>query len=120
MRQPQATDGILGGQTPLQTDSAILGGIVGLRQQMSVATTEQRSHLLSVALNYGTDGIDLLLVTLNNDPVLTVRAAAYHHLQTVAEQSEPAIKPVQQAISKGIRFTVVHEEIVDRDTHILH
>jgi hypothetical protein len=96
MEHPQATDGILGGQTPPPVSSATLGGIAGLQQRLAIVPPEQRSHLLSTALNYGEAGIDLLIVTLTNDPVLTVRGTAYQLLQSM--DSEEA----KTAISNGI------------------
>lgn len=96
MQQPKATDGILGGQTPPPIASAVLGGIAGLQQQMTLASPEQRSQLLATALNYGEAGIDLLISTLNSDPVLIVRATAYQLLQSVE-----SIKS-KEAIANGI------------------
>ncbi|UBF26335.1 hypothetical protein K9N68_33365 [Kovacikia minuta CCNUW1] len=96
MKEPQATDGILGGQTPPPINSATLGGIEGLQQQMTIAPPEQRSQLLSTALNYGEAGVDLVIATLNNDPILTVRATAYQSLQSVDSEKAKA------AIANGI------------------
>jgi hypothetical protein len=90
--QPQNRDAVLGDQTLPPTTSATLGGIEGLQQQVAIAPPEQRSQLLSTALNYGEVGIDLLIATLNDDPVLAVRATAYQLLQSVdSEKAEAAI-----------------------------
>lgn len=102
MQQPQATDGVLGGQALSPTNSAILGGITGLQQQMAVALTEQRSRLLATALNYGETGIDLLISILNDDPVLMVRATAHQHLQQAIAEPSTNVRKVQQAIAKGV------------------
>lgn len=83
MKQPKVNDVVLGGQTSPPVPSAILGGIAGVQQQMTVANPEQRSQLLATATNYGEAGIDLLIDTLNNDPVLAVRATAYQLLPSV-------------------------------------
>ncbi|MBW4473109.1 MAG: hypothetical protein KME45_22430 [Stenomitos rutilans HA7619-LM2] len=96
MEHPQVTDGILGGQTPPPINSATLGGIEGLQQRLTIAPPEQRSQLLSTALSYGEAGIDLLIATLNNDPVLTVRATAYQLLQSIDSEKAKA------AIANGI------------------
>jgi hypothetical protein len=96
MEHPQATDGILGGQTPPPINSATLGGIEGLQQQLAIAPPEQRSQLLSIAPNYGEAGIDLLITTLSNDPVLEVRATAYQLLQSVD------LEKAKAAIANGI------------------
>jgi hypothetical protein len=103
MQHPHVTDGVLGGYTPPPTSSAILGGLEGLQQQMAVASPDQRSHLLSLALSYGEAGIDWLINVFNNDPVLTVRAAAYQHLlQAIANSSQPGLERVEQAIAQGV------------------
>ncbi|MBL1178700.1 hypothetical protein [Pantanalinema sp. GBBB05] len=121
MQQPKATDGILGGQTPPPIASAVLGGIAGLRQQMTLASPEQRSQLLPTALNYGEAGITLLISLLNNDPVLTVRATAYQHLQQAIAESSTNIREMQQAIAKGVplkqgdRLYRVHISAIDYD-----
>ncbi|MBL1178402.1 hypothetical protein [Pantanalinema sp. GBBB05] len=96
MEQPQANDVILGGQTPPPISSAILGGIVGLHQQLIMALPEQRSQLLATALNYSEVGIDLLISILNDDPVLTIRATAYQLLQSVDSEK------TNEAIANGI------------------
>ncbi|MBW4694054.1 MAG: hypothetical protein KME27_20095 [Lyngbya sp. HA4199-MV5] len=96
MDKPQATDGILGGQTPPPVNSATLGGIEGLQQRLAIAPSEERSHLLSTALSYGEAGIDLLIATLNNDSALTVRATAYQLLQSVD------LEKAKTAIASGI------------------
>jgi hypothetical protein len=103
MTQPQSSDAILGNQTPPPVNSAILGGIEGLHQQMMVSTPEQRSNLLPSALNYGESGIDFLISALRNDSVLTVRAAAYQQLQqNTIELEGGLLEKVQQAIAQGI------------------
>lgn len=107
MTQPQSSDAILGNQTPPPVNSAILGGIEGLQQQMQIAEPKQRSQLLPSALQYGEAGIDFLINILNNDPVLTVRAEAYQHLQeSISVQSEPISQKIQQVIEQGIPLKV--------------
>ncbi|MBL1178702.1 GUN4 N-terminal ARM-like repeat domain-containing protein [Pantanalinema sp. GBBB05] len=96
MKHPEATDGVLGGQVSPPINSVILGGIEGLQQQLTMASPEQQSQLLATALNYGEAGIDLLITTLNSDPVLSVRATAYQLLQSVDSAK------VEAAIANGI------------------
>jgi hypothetical protein len=83
---PDNQDLGLGGQNSPPSDSAILGGIEELQQQMNDAPPDQRSQLLASALNYGEAGIDLLIDRLTHDSVLAIRALAYQLLQGVDSQ----------------------------------
>jgi hypothetical protein len=103
MTQPQDSDVVLGGQVSPPFNSAILGGIEGLQQQLLIVDSDQRSHLLATAHNYGEPGIDVLISTLNHDPALTIRAIAYQQLQNaLAEVAGPLLEKVQTAIAPGI------------------
>jgi uncharacterized protein (TIGR03643 family) len=71
---------------------------------MKVAEPEERSQLLTSALQDGGAGIDFLISTLNKDTDLTVRATAYQRLQqAIAETIEPGFKKkMEEAIAQGI------------------
>jgi hypothetical protein len=98
MEEPQATN-----------------GIAGLSQQISIASPEQRSHLLATALTYGEVGIDLLIATLKNDPVLTVRATAYQLLQSVDSATATAAIADGILLNPGDRVYGVYKSAVQFD-----
>ncbi len=66
-----------------------------LVNEIASSGTEQKTSLLSKALEYGESGVDLLIENLN-DPELIIRAKAYELLQNT--QSEKA----QKAIASGL------------------
>jgi hypothetical protein len=112
MQYPQPTDGSLGRQARLPIHSATLGGIEGLRQHLAMASPEQRSHLLTTALNYGEAGVDFLIATLNNDPVLTVRATAYQLLQLVELEKAKTAIANGLLFNPGDRIYTVYESVI--------
>lgn len=65
--QPQEDDAVLGGETPIPTGSAILGGIEGVKRRLASAVEEQRIAALSEALNYGEAGLDLVIGALQDE-----------------------------------------------------
>jgi hypothetical protein len=97
--QSKDNDAVLGGQATPPTGE-VVSEWERLGQNFTLLTTEQRISTLSDALQYGEEGIDLLIKTLNNDKELTVRATAYRLLQGV--QSRKA----QQAIARGIPLNI--------------
>ena len=65
--QPQEFDAVLGGETPILSDSAILGGIEGVKRRLASAIEEQRIAALSEALKYGKAGLDLVIRALQDE-----------------------------------------------------
>jgi hypothetical protein len=61
---PQASDAILGSGSDLVTQSAILGGLEGLKQLLQNPDLDVRKNALLKATNYGDAGIKLLLEAL--------------------------------------------------------
>jgi COMPASS component SWD3 len=91
--QPQSYDAVLGGQTPIPEGSAILGGIEGVKWRLESAIEEQRIVALSEALKYGEAGLELIIMTLQ-DESWKVEKTAYRLLK---ERTEPRVK---QALKK--------------------
>ena len=88
--QPHEYDAVLGGQTPIPTDSAILGGIEGIKRRWASAIEEQRIAALSEALKYGEAGLNLVIGALQNESV-QVEKTAYLLLRERPEP-EPGVK----------------------------
>lgn len=74
--QPQKADVVLGGFSPNQ--SLVMGGIRGLREALChTKTIPQRQELLRSALNYGREGIEIILENLRH-PDQELRDFAYN------------------------------------------
>ncbi len=78
--QPDKFDAVLGGQAPPPIESAVLGGLVGLKSRLQTTVIEARVTALSEALNYGEVGLDLLIRALQ-DKFRQVRHSAHLLLQ---------------------------------------
>ncbi len=91
LNQPKAFDVVLGGQTPIPTNGAVLGGLAGVKRRFHKTNSgnspyflEQRLDALKEALNYGTEGLKLALGALK-DPCWRVQRTAYSLLQAYQE-----------------------------------
>ena len=98
--QPRVDDAVLGGQVPIPRDSAILGGIEGVKRRLASAVEQQRIAALSDALKYGEAGLDLVIQVLQNESWL-VESAAYGLLR---ERAEPRVKQALQQYDSGRPF----------------
>ncbi len=63
---PQASDAILGGQTPPPVTGAILGGLAGAQQRLESETLAARLSALTDAFQYGEEGIELTVKALDD------------------------------------------------------
>ena len=91
LNQPKANDVVLGGQTSTPINGAVLGGLPGVKQRLarnsprnSPYIVEQRINALKEALNYGTEGLNLVIGALN-DPSWQVQRTAYSLLQKIQQ-----------------------------------
>lgn len=74
--QPRPDDVVLGGQNQSPINAAVLGGIEGIKYQLSIGSVAQQVAALPKALRYEGIGQELLLQALNNSSE-TVQWAAY-------------------------------------------
>ena len=88
--QPQADDAVLGGQNRL-FNSAVLGGIAGVKRRLKSAVEEQRIAALKDAIKYGEVGLDLVIRALDQEDSWKVEKVAYLLLR---ERVEPRVKQV--------------------------
>lgn len=86
--QPKKNDAVLGGQSPPPVQGAILGGIEGVKRRLSSSILEARVAALGEAINYGEEGLYLVVQALD-DKFRQVRHAAARLLQ---ERVEPQAK----------------------------
>lgn len=77
---PEEYDVVLGGQNMAPINSAVLGGIKGVKQRLSSLLIAERIAALSEALNYGEEGLELLLQALNSNDE-EINFAAYQLLK---------------------------------------
>lgn len=86
--QPQNQDVVLGGQLPAPTAAMVLGGLEGVRQQLTSNNAAHRARALNALPNYGAKGLELLVAALQ-DEARVVQKMAYTLLR---RRSEPQVK----------------------------
>jgi hypothetical protein len=74
---PQPSDAVLGGQNPAPLQGAILGGVEGIKQQLTNPDVELRLKALELALNYGNAGRVCLEQALSDRSKLVRRRARW-------------------------------------------
>ncbi|MEM7715181.1 MAG: HEAT repeat domain-containing protein [Cyanobacteria bacterium P01_A01_bin.68] len=65
--QPRKFDAVLGGNTPPPVTGVVLGGIEGVKRRLESEIVDVRIKALNDALNYGDEGLDLIIGALEND-----------------------------------------------------
>lgn len=95
--QPKAYDVVLGGQSLTPMNSAVLGGLPGVKRRLDSSRNsphiEQRINALKEALNYGEKGLSLVIEALN-DKSWRVQRTAYSLLEN--NQESIAIEALQE------------------------
>jgi formylglycine-generating enzyme required for sulfatase activity len=86
-QQPKDTDAVLGGNKTPQR-SLVLGGIQGVKQRLQAPNEEARAEALYQALNYGEEGLALVIAALE-DESLSVNNTAY---ELLLKQPNPSIE----------------------------
>lgn len=90
--QPRDFDAVLGGESPLPVDAAVLGGIEGIKRYLSSPVVKVRVAVLSETLKYGDAGLDLLIRALQDESKLVERSA----YQLLQKRVEPQVKQALQ------------------------
>jgi hypothetical protein len=78
---PKNSDAVLGGQNPPPQNSAILGGLDGVKQRLESKSLAAKLEALKDLIQHGADGINLSLQALS-DPNEDVRRLALKFLRT--------------------------------------
>jgi formylglycine-generating enzyme required for sulfatase activity len=101
--QPREYDAVLGGESQLPLDAAVLGGIPGVKSRLSSPIVEVKIAALSEALKYGDAGLDLIIAALQ-DESMQVKFAAYSLLK---DRNEPNLKELFQKYLPTFDFDVI-------------
>ncbi|MBD2452956.1 hypothetical protein H6G80_02425 [Nostoc sp. FACHB-87] len=64
--QPREYDAVLGREAPPPVSGVVLGGIEGVKNRLGSSVVEVQVAALSEALNYGDEGLDLVIEALQN------------------------------------------------------
>ncbi len=82
--QPKKYDVVLGNQSIAPVSAVVLGGLEGVKQRLSTEVIEHKIAALPSALNYGKEGLALVIEALN-DPADQVKEVAYNLLKDIKE-----------------------------------
>jgi formylglycine-generating enzyme required for sulfatase activity len=83
-QQPREYDAVLGGNSPSLEGAAVLGGIEGVKLRLQNPDLNVRIAALEQALNYGEQGLDLVIAGLKDESV-EVQIQTYHILNSRIE-----------------------------------
>ncbi len=107
-QQPREYDAVLGGNSPSLEGAAVLGGIEGVKLRLKNPHSSVRIAALEQALNYGEQGLDLVIAGLNDESV-EVQEAAYLLLKPRTEVKVKlvliVVEPVELQSSVGIDYS---------------
>lgn len=106
-QQPREYDAVLGGNSPSLEGAAVLGGIEGVKLRLQNPDAKVRIAALEQALNYGEQGLDLIIAGLK-DESWDIQNAAYLILN---KRTEPRIKQLLQDPNK-LGFKLEEIEVV--------
>lgn len=106
---PRDFDSVLGGNFPPPIDSVVLGGVEGIKRRLSNPVTQTRTAALLEALNYGEEGLNLVIQSLR-DEYSVVRRLAYKML---TRSAAPNIQEMLQACKPW----VLEERLPQHDQH---
>jgi hypothetical protein len=84
-QQPREYDAVLGGNSPSLEGAAVLGGIEGVKLRLQNPDSKVRIAALEQALNYGEQGLDLVIAGLK-DESWDIQNAAYLLLKSRTEE----------------------------------
>jgi hypothetical protein len=90
--QPREYDAVLGNQSLPPAGGVVLGGMEGLKLSFSHSTEARKIAILKEALNYGEEGLELVIQALG-DAAERVQWNAYSLLR---ERAEPKIRQILQ------------------------
>ncbi|OCQ95341.1 hypothetical protein BCD64_25670 [Nostoc sp. MBR 210] len=76
LQQPRGYDVVLGGQTPPPVNGLVLGGIEGVKYRLLSNNLEAKIAAIAPAIDYGDVGVELVIQSLQHEPV-ELKAAAY-------------------------------------------
>ncbi|MFM9158171.1 MAG: formylglycine-generating enzyme family protein, partial [Dolichospermum sp.] len=120
-QQPGKYDAVLGGNSPSIESAAVLGGIEGVKLRLQNSDARVRIAALEQALNYGEQGLDLVIAGLNNES-WDVQNADYLILnkRTETKVKQALISNIQGVKLEEIEVVTVNNfgEIIQRQPRI--
>ncbi|MBD2570478.1 SUMF1/EgtB/PvdO family nonheme iron enzyme [Anabaena lutea] len=115
-QQPREYDAVLGGNSPSLEGAAVLGGIEGVKLRLKNPDSKVRIAALEQALNYGEQGLDLVIAGLK-DKSWDVQNAAYLILN---KRTEPRIKQIlEKPNHEGLTLEQIEVITVDKFGEII-
>jgi formylglycine-generating enzyme required for sulfatase activity len=115
-QQPREYDAVLGGNSPSLEGAAVLGGIEGVKLRLQNPDAKVRIAALEQALNYGEQGLDLVIAGLK-DESWDIQNAAYLILNS---RAEPRIKQILQDPDKlGFKLEQIEVVTVNKSGEII-
>ena len=110
-QQPREYDAVLGGNSPSLEGAAVLGGIEGVKLRLQNPDAKVRIAALEQALNYGEQGLDLVIAGLK-DKSWDIQNAAYLILNS---RTEPRIKQLlQNPNQQGLKLEQIEVVTVNK------
>ncbi|OKH49756.1 hypothetical protein NIES2101_20190 [Calothrix sp. HK-06] len=82
LNQPKKYDVVLGNQSIAPVSAVVLGGLEGVKQRLSTEVVKHKVETLPSALNYGEQGLTLVIEALN-DPADQVKELAHNLLKNI-------------------------------------
>jgi formylglycine-generating enzyme required for sulfatase activity len=120
-QQPREYDAVLGGNSPSPEGAAVLGGIEGVKLRLQNPEAKVRIAALQQALNYGEQGLDLVIAGLKDESV-EVQIQTYHILnsRTETKVKEALISHIQGLKLEKIELVTTNKygEIIQRQQRI--
>ena len=98
--QPKEYDVVLGGEATAPADGVVLGGLDRIKQVLAIGEVKSRTDALLDALQYGQEGLDLVIQALKSESE-EVQEDAYWLLQ---DNTEPRVKLALQAYNPYLFF----------------
>ena len=112
-QQPREYDAVLGGNSPSLEGAAVLGGIEGVKLRLQNPDAKVRIAALEQALNYGEQGLDLVIAGLKDESV-ELQLQAYSLLNNRTE-----LKAKQAASNFGLKLEQIEVVTVDKFGEII-
>ena len=115
-QQPREYDAVLGGNSPSLEGAAVLGGIEGVKLRLQNPDTKVRITALEQSVNYGEQGLDLVIAGLK-DESWDIQNAAYIILYS---RAEPRIKQILQNLhQEGLKLEQIEVVTVNKFGEII-
>lgn len=115
-QQPGKYDAVLGGNSPSLEGAAVLGGIEGVKLRLQNPDSKVRIAALEQALNYGEQGLDLVIEGLK-DESWEVQNTSYLILRKI---TEPRIKQIlQKPNHEGFKLQKIEVVTVNKFAEII-